>query len=172
MRITLAKTAGFCFGVDRAVNMAYELASESIPAAALGELIHNNFVTSELESKGVRMIEHPSQANKGETVIIRAHGVGRHIYDELEKAGAEICDATCPFVKKIHTIVSENSSADVPVLIAGDPNHPEVMGIRGHSNGESFVFNSADELEKFLQINPDLCEKGIIAVSQTTFSQK
>ncbi len=172
MRITLAKTAGFCFGVDRAVNMAYELAAENVAAATLGELIHNNFVTSELEGKGVRMIEHPSQAKEGETVIIRAHGVGRQIYDELENSGAKICDATCPFVKKIHTIVAENSSDDVPVLIAGDPNHPEVMGIRGHGNGQSFVFNSADELETFLIKNQTLCEKGIIAVSQTTFSQK
>ncbi len=152
--------------------MAYELASKNIEAATLGELIHNNFVTSELEGKGVRMIEQPSQAKEGETVIIRAHGVGRQVYDELEKSGAKVCDATCPFVKKIHTIVAENSSDEVPVLIAGDPNHPEVMGIRGHSNGESFVFNSADELEEFLIKNPSLCEKGIIAVSQTTFSQK
>ncbi len=172
MRITLAKTAGFCFGVDRAVNMAYDLALENIPAATLGELIHNSFVTSELESKGVRMIESPSQAKDGETVIIRAHGVSRQIYDELKKAGAVICDATCPFVKKIHNIVAENSSNEVPVFIAGDPNHPEVMGIRGHSNGDVYVFNSADELEDFLVKNASLCEKGIIAVSQTTFSQK
>ncbi|MEE1139100.1 MAG: bifunctional 4-hydroxy-3-methylbut-2-enyl diphosphate reductase/30S ribosomal protein S1 [Acutalibacteraceae bacterium] len=172
MRITLAETAGFCFGVDRAVNMAYELASKNIPTATLGELIHNNFVTSELESKGVRMIETPSQTEKGETVIIRAHGVGRYIYNELEKAGANVCDATCPFVKKIHNIVAENSSEDVPVFIAGDPNHPEVMGIKGHSNGEVHIFNNAAELEKFLQSNRALCEKRIIAVSQTTFSQK
>lgn len=172
MRITLAKTAGFCFGVDRAVNMAYDLALENIPAASLGELIHNSFVTSELESKGVRMIESPSQAKDGETVIIRAHGVSRQIYDELKKAGAVVCDATCPFVKKIHNIVAENSSNEVPVFIAGDPNHPEVMGIRGHSNGDVYVFNSADELEDFLVKNASLCEKGIIAVSQTTFSQK
>ncbi len=172
MRITLAKTAGFCFGVDRAVNMAYELAEKNIAAATLGELIHNNFVTSGLENKGVRLIESPSQAQKNETVIIRAHGVGREVYDELAKVGAEFCDATCPFVKKIHTIVSENSSAEVPVLIAGDPNHPEVMGITGHCNGEVFVFNSADELEEILQKNKLLCENRIIAVSQTTFSQK
>ena len=172
MRITLAKTAGFCFGVDRAVNMAYDLASKNVPAATLGELIHNNSVTSELESKGVRMIENPSQSQEGETVIIRAHGVSRQVYDELEKAGANICDATCPFVKKIHDIVAENSSDEVPVFIAGDPNHPEVMGIRGHSNGDAYVFNSADELEGFLLENRFLCEKGIIAVSQTTFSQK
>ncbi|MBQ3045258.1 MAG: bifunctional 4-hydroxy-3-methylbut-2-enyl diphosphate reductase/30S ribosomal protein S1 [Clostridia bacterium] len=172
MRITLAKTAGFCFGVDRAVEMAYELAKKNVKAATLGELIHNNFVTSELENKGVRLIDSPSQAQRGETVIIRAHGVAESVYKELEETGAVICDATCPFVKKIHTIVAENSSADIPVLIAGDPNHPEVIGIKGHSNGEVFVFNSSDELEKILGEKPELCKKRIIVVSQTTFSQK
>ena len=172
MRITLAKTAGFCFGVDRAVSMAYDLAEKNISAATLGELIHNRFVTSELEGRGVRMIDEPSQAKHGETVIIRAHGVSREVYEELESAGAVICDATCPFVKKIHTIVAENSSAEIPVLIAGDPNHPEVIGITGHSNGEVFVFKNAEELEKILRDNNELCKKRIIIVSQTTFSQK
>ncbi len=172
MRITLAETAGFCFGVDRAVNMAYELAQSNTKAATLGELIHNNFVTSRLESKGIRNINFPSQAESGETVIIRAHGVSENVYDELNRVGAVICDATCPFVKKIHTIVSENSSDDIPVLIAGNPEHPEVMGIMGHCNGEVFVFNNAQELIKIFSDNPKLCENGIIAVSQTTFSQK
>ena len=132
MRIILAKTAGFCFGVDRAVNMAYELAEDGCAAATLGLLIHNTRVTSELEDMGVRTIDRPEQADEGETVIIRAHGVAKNIYEQLEKNGAQICDATCPFVKKIHNIVYENSSAEIPVLIAGDPNHPEVMGIMGH----------------------------------------
>ena len=114
MRITLAKTAGFCFGVDRAVNMAYEIAGKGGKAATLGQLIHNTYVTSELESKGVRTIEAPSEAQRDEIVIIRAHGVGKQVYDELAAIGAQICDATCPFVKKIHTIVSENSSEEIP----------------------------------------------------------
>ena len=171
MRITLAKTAGFCFGVDRAVNMAYELAEKECPAATLGLLIHNTRVTTELEEMGVRTIDLPEQAKEGETVIIRAHGVSKKIYEQLEKSGAQICDATCPFVKKIHNIVYENSAADVPVLIAGDPNHPEVMGITGHCNGDVFVFNSSEELEKILSENRELCKKRIIVVSQTTFSQ-
>ena len=171
LRITLAETAGFCFGVDRAVNMAYELADKECPAAALGQLIHNTRVTSELEEKGVRTIDLPEQAKKGETVIIRAHGVAKSVYDELENMGAEICDATCPFVKKIHKIVAENSSKEIPVMIAGDPNHPEVMGIMGHCNGDVFVFNSLEELEKILSKDEELCKKRIIIVSQTTFSQ-
>ena len=171
LRITLAETAGFCFGVDRAVNMAYEIADKECPAVALGQLIHNTRVTSELEEKGVRTIDLPEQAKKGETVIIRAHGVAKSVYDELENIGAEICDATCPFVKKIHKIVAENSSKENPVMIAGDPNHPEVMGIMGHCNGDVFVFNSLEELEKILSKNEELCKKRIIIVSQTTFSQ-
>lgn len=172
MRITLAETAGFCFGVDRAVEMAYQLAQSNISSATLGELIHNSYVTSELEAKGIRLIETPSQAQKGETVIIRAHGVPESVYDELLSMGADICDATCPFVKKIHNIVAENSSSDVSVFIAGNPEHPEVAGIKGHCKGDVYVFNSSDELEKIFINNPELCKKRIIAVSQTTFSQK
>ena len=171
LRITLAKTAGFCFGVDRAVNMAYEVAETGRSAVMLGELIHNAFVTEQLEKKGLSVISSPIQAQNGQTVIIRAHGVGREVYEQLEAAGAEVCDATCPFVRKIHNIVLKNSAEDTPVLIAGDPNHPEVIGIRGYCRGRAFVFSNSDELEKILTENAGLCKKGIIVVSQTTFSQ-
>ncbi|MBR3780897.1 MAG: bifunctional 4-hydroxy-3-methylbut-2-enyl diphosphate reductase/30S ribosomal protein S1 [Clostridia bacterium] len=171
MRITLAKTAGFCFGVDRAVNMAYEIADKGIDAATLGQLIHNTYVTNRLAERGVGIIDSPSQSHKGQTVIIRAHGVSKNVYDELDAVGAEICDATCPFVKKIHTIVSENSDEETPVLIAGDPVHPEVIGIKGHCQGEVFVFKNLSELEEILRENIFLCKKRIIVVSQTTFSQ-
>ncbi|MDO4495684.1 MAG: bifunctional 4-hydroxy-3-methylbut-2-enyl diphosphate reductase/30S ribosomal protein S1 [Clostridiaceae bacterium] len=171
MRITLAKTAGFCFGVDRAVNMAYEVAKTGRSAVMLGELIHNAFVTEQLEKKGLSVISSPLQAQNGQTVIIRAHGVGREVYEQLEAAGAEVCDATCPFVRKIHNIVLKNSAEDMPVLIAGDPNHPEVIGIRGYCRGQAFVFSNSDELEKILTENTELCKKRIIVVSQTTFSQ-
>ena len=171
MRIKLAETAGFCFGVDRAVNMAYELADKGCGAVTLGQLIHNPTVTDDLESKGMRVIENPSDAAKGETVVIRAHGVKKSVYTELEKMGASVCDATCPFVKKIHNIVEENSTKDIPVIIGGDPNHPEVIGITGYCAGEYFVFSSAEEAEEFFAKNSSICQKGIIAVSQTTFSQ-
>lgn len=171
LRITLAKTAGFCFGVDRAVNMAYEVAETGRSAVMLGELIHNAFVTEQLEKKGLSVISSPVQAQNGQTVIIRAHGVGREVYEQLEAAGAEVCDATCPFVRKIHNIVLKNSAEDTPVLIAGDPNHPEVIGIRGYCRGQAFVFSNSDELEKILTENTELCKKRIIVVSQTTFSQ-
>lgn len=172
MRVILAKTAGFCFGVDRAVNMAYELANSGARAATLGQLIHNSLVTDDLAAKGVRIISSPAEAQRGETVIIRAHGVAAEVYEELKGAGAEICDATCPFVKKIHRIVAENSGEDTEVFIAGDPNHPEVIGIKGHCKGEVNIFNSEAELDEIIKNDGKNYEKRIIAVSQTTFSQK
>lgn len=172
MRVILAKTAGFCFGVDRAVNMAYELANSGVRAATLGQLIHNSLVTDDLAAKGVRIISSPAEAQRGETVIIRAHGVAAEVYEELKGTGAEICDATCPFVKKIHRIVAENSGEDTEVFIAGDPNHPEVIGIKGHCKGEVNIFNSEAELDEIIKNDGKNYDKRIIAVSQTTFSQK
>lgn len=172
MRVILAKTAGFCFGVDRAVNMAYELANSGVRAATLGQLIHNSLVTDDLAAKGVRIISSPAEAQRGETVIIRAHGVAAVVYEELKGTGAEICDATCPFVKKIHRIVAENSGEDTEVFIAGDPNHPEVIGIKGHCKGEVNIFNSEAELDEIIKNDGKNYDKRIIAVSQTTFSQK
>lgn len=172
MRVILAKTAGFCFGVDRAVNMAYELANSGARAATLGQLIHNSLVTDDLAAKGVRIISSPAEAQRGETVIIRAHGVAAEVYEELKGTGAEICDATCPFVKKIHCIVAENSGEDTEVFIAGDPNHPEVIGIKGHCKGEVNIFNSEAELDEIIKNDGKNYDKRIIAVSQTTFSQK
>ena len=172
MRVILAKTAGFCFGVDRAVNMAYELANSGARAATLGQLIHNSLVTDDLAAKGVRIISSPAEAQRGETVIIRAHGVAAEVYEKLKGTGAEICDATCPFVKKIHRIVAENSGEDTEVFIAGDPNHPEVIGIKGHCKGEVNIFNSEAELDEIIKNDGKNYDKRIIAVSQTTFSQK
>lgn len=172
MRVILAKTAGFCFGVDRAVNMAYELANSGARAATLGQLIHNSLVTDDLAAKGVRIISSPAEAQRGETVIIRAHGVAAEVYEELNGTGAEICDATCPFVKKIHRIVAENSGEDTEVFIAGDPNHPEVIGIKGHCKSEVNIFNSEAELDEIIKNDGKNYDKRIIAVSQTTFSQK
>lgn len=172
MRVILAKTAGFCFGVDRAVNMAYELANSGARAATLGQLIHNSLVTDDLAAKGVRIISSPAEAQRGETVIIRAHGVAAEVYEELKGTGAEICDATCPFVKKIHRIVAENSGEDTEVFIAGDPNHPEVIGIKGHCKGEVNIFNSEAELDEIIKNDGKNYDKRIMAVSQTTFSQK
>ena len=171
-KIELAKTAGFCFGVNRAVEMTYELVNSGKKVSTLGPLIHNPVVIEDLEKKGVRVLTSPEQAEKGSTVVVRTHGIGRSVMQELSATGAEVCDATCPFVKKIHRIVSENSSEDIPVLIAGDSDHPEVMGIMGYCNGECFTFKDATELRIILENHSDLCRKRITVVSQTTFSVK
>lgn len=171
-KIELAKTAGFCFGVNRAVEMTYELVNSGKKVSTLGPLIHNPVVIEDLEKKGVRVLKSPEQAEKGSTVVVRTHGIGRSVMQELSATGAEICDATCPFVKKIHRIVSENSSEDIPVLIAGDSDHPEVMGIMGYCNGECFTFKNAAELRDIFEKHPELSQKRITVVSQTTFSEK
>ncbi len=172
MRITLAKTAGFCFGVDRAVELVYSLLANGKRVCTLGPLIHNPQVIEDLEKRGTRIISSPSEANAGETVVVRAHGVSAETEREIENSGLEFCNATCPFVKKIHKIVSEKPSENDAVLIAGDSKHPEVQGIVGHCRCESIVFSDAEELEKISKNRPDLCKKQLFFVAQTTFSTK
>ena len=171
-KIEVAKTAGFCFGVNRAVEMTYKLVDSGKKVATFGPLIHNPVVIEDLEKKGVRVINSPIEASADTTVVVRTHGVGASVYRSLEATGADVCDATCPFVKKIHRIVGENSSPDIPVLIAGDSGHPEVIGIMGHCRGECFTFRNAEELRKIFENHPEYSEKKITVVSQTTFSVK
>ena len=170
MQITLAKTAGFCFGVDRAVNMLYSLVDEGKKVCTLGPIIHNPSVISDLEKRGVRIIENPSEADNDSLIVIRTHGVTRDTLSEIENSGCRFCNATCPFVTKIHKIVSENSDENSVVLIAGDGNHPEVVGIRSYCKGKSFVFKNEEELDGILKNDEFFGENDIILVSQTTFS--
>ena len=170
MKITLAKTAGFCFGVNRAVNMVYDLLENGKKVCTLGPIIHNPQMVSELESRGVRIVDTPGDVKDGEELVIRSHGVGEEIYRQAAASGAEVSDATCPFVAKIHRIVSENSKAGDTVLIAGDEQHQEVKGIIGHTYNDYYVFSSDDDLEKLLEIHPEITKKSITAVSQTTFN--
>lgn len=170
MKITLAKTAGFCFGVNRAVNMVYDLLENGKKVCTLGPIIHNPQMVSELESRGVRIVDTPGDVKDGEVLVIRSHGVGEEIYRQAAASGAEVSDATCPFVAKIHRIVSENSKAGDTVLIAGDEQHQEVKGIIGHTYNDYYVFSSDDDLEKLIEIHPEITKKSITAVSQTTFN--
>jgi len=172
MPIKTAKTAGFCFGVNRAVDMIYKLLSEGKSVCTLGPLIHNPQVIDDLKSRGVKIIEAPSEAPEGSTIVIRTHGVPKSIKEEIELTGFEYCDSTCPFVKKIHKIVSEYSREDNIVLIAGDKSHPEVKGIRSYCKGISFVFKDALELESIINNYPNIKKSEIITVAQTTFSVK
>ena len=172
MKITLAKTAGFCFGVNRAVNMLYDLVRNGVNVCTLGPIIHNPQVVADLESKGVNIIDDINNVTNGKKVVIRTHGVEQSILRYCENNSLDYVDATCPYVKKIHKIVQKNSTDELPVLIAGDKKHPEVIGIKSYCNGDCFVFNSVDELKEIFDKNNFNIEKPFIVVSQTTFSTK
>lgn len=172
MQITLAKTAGFCFGVNRAVNMLYDLVREGVNVCTLGPIIHNPQVIEDLQSRGVNIIDNIKDASQGKKVVIRTHGVERDILDYCNKKELNYIDATCPFVKKIHKIVQKNSNETLPVLIAGDKKHPEVVGIKSYCAGECFVFNSAEELDEIFNEHSFSTENPFVVVSQTTFSIK
>ena len=129
MSVRIAKSAGFCFGVSRAVELVEQAAAEGKQVVTLGPIIHNRHVVNKFKELGVGVIDAPQDAKAGQTVIIRSHGVSRAVYEALEQQGVEIIDATCPFVKRIHTIVSRaEEEGRLPVII-GTPTHPEVEGI-------------------------------------------
>ena len=168
-QIILAKTAGFCFGVDRAVNLVYDLVNDGKKVCTLGPIIHNAQLVADLESKGVKIIDDISEAPQGYTVVVRTHGVEKNVLDELENKNIDFVNATCPFVTKIHNIVKKQDENTV-VLIAGDKNHPEVLGIKSYCKGPSFVFKDEKELEKIIQDNDIEQKNSVICVAQTTFS--
>lgn len=169
MQIKLAKTAGFCFGVNRAVNLVYDLVNQGEKVSTFGPIIHNKQVVEDLEKKGVKSIDNPSKCQEGYKIIIRTHGVEKSIVDEIEKNNIPYVNATCPFVLKIHKIVSEQEDGTI-TLIAGNENHPEVMGIRSFCKGESYVFQNEKELEKLITDKALCLKNNVICVSQTTFS--
>lgn len=168
--IQLAKSAGFCFGVDKAVSLVNRLLEEGRRVCTLGPIIHNPQVVSKLEKRGVRIVESPEEAPDGSVLVIRSHGVARDVYERIQTRRLELCDATCPFVAKIHRIVSEKSSEGYTVFIAGNEGHPEVMGIRGHCVNEAHVFSSADELEELINSSENCEKKSVVLVAQTTFN--
>ncbi len=168
MQIILAKTAGFCFGVNRAVKLTYELLEQGRPVATLGPLIHNPQVVEDLESKGAITCDSVDDVPDGYEVVIRSHGVGQSVYDKISTRRLAYHDATCPFVTKIHKIAARAGADGAMLLVAGDAKHPEVQGIVGHTTGKVEVFANLAELEKLL---PELTQqKSIFAVAQTTFN--
>ena len=172
MEIKLAKTAGFCFGVNRAVDMVYELVYREKRVCTLGPIIHNPQLVKELEEKGVRVVTDVSEVSDGEILVIRSHGVPESVTNKARSLGIDTIDATCPFVRKIHKIVREASQKGQIILIAGDEKHSEVIGIIGHSSGEVYVFSNEESLEKLLKNHPEFAEKELCVVSQTTFNEE
>ncbi len=166
-KIYVAKSAGFCYGVERAVGIVKKLVLEGKRVYTFGPITHNETVVEELAGMGVGIINGLEELENisGATIVIRSHGVGRDIYNAIEESGNEVVDATCQFVKKIHRIVDEKSSPSVVTVIIGDPEHPEVKGICSRCNGPFRVINSPQEAERFASEN----NKDIIVVSQTTY---
>ena len=165
----MAKTAGFCFGVKRAVEQVYEqIEKAKEPVYTYGPIIHNQQVVKDLEEKGVCVLnteEELLELSRG-IVIIRSHGVGKSVYDILEKRNVTVVDATCPFVKKIHRIVQEQEKKGRRVVIAGNPDHPEVQGICGWAGEGTLVVSEASQVEKL----PLLPGESLCFVAQTTFN--
>lgn len=170
--IKLAKTAGFCFGVNRAVDLVYSILEEGKTVYTLGPIIHNPQVVSDLEKRGVVIVDEIDAVPQAAVIVVRTHGVPAAVIQAIQDKGLECCDATCPFVSKIHKIVAKQSERGDVVLIAGDPVHPEVRGIRGHCPGESYVFNDVGQLEELLHAHLEFSYRSISAVAQTTFNIK
>ena len=170
--ITVAKSAGFCFGVKRAVEAVERLLDEGKQVCTLGPIIHNPQMVEKLAARGVSIAHTPEEAPIDGTLVIRSHGVSQNVYDTLCEHGVEYYDATCPFVAKIHRLVAEHSARGATVLIAGDAKHPEVEGIRGHSVAPSYVFSDEAELEQIIESGVPHRDEPVILVAQTTFHSK
>lgn len=179
MRVELAASAGFCFGVQRAIDMVYRQLEQEEKAGAAkkpiytyGPIIHNERVVDDLAARGVKVLEDRAAlealADGNGVVVIRSHGVGRDIYELLEQKGLQTVDATCPFVKKIHRLVQEHSAAGESVLVVGSAKHPEVQGIVGWAEGAIEVLESAEEARK----KPSGDGKTLFVVAQTTFNSE
>lgn len=169
-KVTVAKSAGFCFGVDRAVKMVYEELEKETRVATLGPIIHNQDVVDDMTAKGARIISSVDELEEGETVVIRSHGVDREVYRQIEAKGNRMLDATCPFVSRIHHIVSEKTKEGYFILIAGDKDHPEVQGIVGHCDQNYLVFKDNVELSDFFENSYKKFGKKLAFVEQTTYN--
>ena len=172
MKIRVAENIGFCFGVNRAIDIVEKLLDEGKRVCTYGPIIHNKQLVDELSQKGARVVENPNEVTDGEILVMCSHGVAKSVVAEAEKLVIEYKDATCPFVAKIHKIVSEASQNGRVVLVAGDKNHKEVKGILGHCSGECYTFMSEEELLELFNSGKILANSPVTAVSQTTFNNE
>ena len=167
MKVIQAESAGFCFGVDRAVRLAEELAASAQQPRMLGRVIHNDHVTARLRERGMRLIDDPAQAEAGDSVLLRAHGVGRAVYETLEARGAAVADATCPKVARVHAIVARADEEGRRCVMIGDPDHPEVRGVAGWCR-DLLVFRGPEEVACWLAGAPEAAAAPLTVVAQTT----
>ena len=164
--VKLAKTAGFCYGVDRAVKLAETEAEKGGEIYTLGPIIHNPYVVEDLKNKGVSVVDCAENAKENVKIVVRSHGISKKEMEILEKKGCEIIDATCPFVKKIHNVVEEYSDKGYSIIVAGDEKHPEVQGILGWCKNAR-VIDDENQVTDELFASENVC-----VVSQTTFERK
>ena len=163
----MAESAGFCFGVKRAIEMAYAAIKTEHPLYSYGQLIHNKTVTDDLAAKGLQITEDLDSMEAG-TLLIRSHGVGKELYDKAEEKGLRILDGTCPFVKKIHQIVQQQQEAGKGILVVGDGAHPEVIGICGWCQNQAVILED-EQAAREKDIPP---KDSYAVVVQTTFRQE
>jgi 4-hydroxy-3-methylbut-2-enyl diphosphate reductase len=166
MQVLLADEYGFCFGVERAVQMVEKSLGEGDTVRALGPLIHNAQEMERLEKEGVATISEPVQIKRSETAVIRAHGVTPEVERELRESAAKVVDATCPFVTKVQRLASRAAAQDRHVVVVGNPDHPEMIGVKGYAPGHAFIVKDAEEVKTLPRLNNPL------VVSQTTIKLK
>ena len=171
MKIMLARSAGFCYGVRRAVELAEEKAVQGVPCVMLGPLIHNKDVTGRLAAQGLRVVNSPEEVPEGFGVIIRSHGESRAVHQDFARRGTEVFDATCPNVTRIHQIVVEAEKRGRRPVIVGTPDHPEVLAIAGWCEN-SVILSGAENLEKWLKEDENRTNLPLTFVSQTTSTKK
>ncbi|MDD5937679.1 MAG: 4-hydroxy-3-methylbut-2-enyl diphosphate reductase, partial [Clostridiales bacterium] len=171
MKLTLARTAGFCYGVKRAVELAREAAGSGRPCVMLGPVIHNRSVIEELEARGVIMIADPADAPPDAAVILRSHGEGEAVHRLLRERGADVVDTTCPNVSRIHRLVQQADSQGRRVVIIGAPGHPEVRAIAGWCRNP-LIFENGEALQNFMKEHPEIASGPVTMVSQTTSTQE
>lgn len=162
MKVLLADEYGFCFGVERAVEMVEEALSEGDTVRTLGPLIHNEQEMERLGSFGVQTISKPVQIQRGETAVIRAHGVTPEVQNELEGKASKVVDATCPFVTRVQKLAARAAEQDRHVIVVGNPDHPEMIGVKGYAPDHAFVINGVEEVADLPRLRKPL------VVSQTT----
>jgi len=163
LEIIVAKHSGFCFGVDKAVKTAFNIQSDE-RVFTLGELIHNSQVIEALKEKGIQTIDDIDELRENDCVIVRAHGIGKDVYEMLKMRNVRILDATCPYVKRIHEIVKRKQDEGFKIIIVGDPQHPEVIGINGWCEGKALIIADEKDAE-----NLEYSDEQICTVAQTTF---
>jgi len=166
MQVLLADEYGFCFGVERAVEMVEEALGEGDTVRSLGPLIHNEQEMERLGGFGVTTISEPVQIKRGETAVIRAHGVTPQVQSELEEKASKVVDATCPFVTRVQRLASRAAAANRHVVVVGNPDHPEMIGVKGYAPDHAFIIRDETEISSLPQLrNP-------LVVSQTTIKVK